>query len=71
MGYRTRVSPEGPDGGIDIVAHKDELGFEPPIIKVQVKSTEGSIGDPMVSALYGKVGAGEFGLMVALGTFTA
>ena len=30
MGYRTRVSPEGPDGGIDIVAHKDELGFEPP-----------------------------------------
>src|SRR5690606_36879283 len=23
MGYRTRVSPEGPDGGIDIIAHKD------------------------------------------------
>jgi restriction system protein len=71
MGYRTRVSPEGPDGGIDIVAHRDELGFEPPIIKVQVKSTEGSIGDPIVSALYGKVGAGEFGLLVTLGTFTA
>jgi len=71
MGYRTRVSPEGPDGGIDIVAHKDELGFEPPIIKVQVKSTEGSVGDPLVSSLYGKVGAGEFGLMVTLGTFTA
>ena len=71
MGYRTRVSPEGPDGGIDIVAHKDELGFEPPIIKVQVKSTEGSIGDPIVSALYGKVGASEFGLLVTLGTFTA
>jgi restriction system protein len=30
MGYRTRVSPEGLDGGIDVVAHKDELGFEPP-----------------------------------------
>ena len=28
MGYRTRISPEGPDGGIDIIAHKDELGFE-------------------------------------------
>lgn len=70
MGYRTRVSPEGPDGGIDILAHKDELGFEPPIIKVQVKSTEGSIGDPIVSALYGKVGSGEFGLLVTLGTFT-
>ncbi len=71
MGYQTRVSPEGPDGGIDILAHKDELGFEPPIIKVQVKSTEGSIGDPVVSALYGKVGPGEFGLLVTLGTFTS
>jgi restriction system protein len=37
---------------------------------VQVKSTEGSIGDPIVSALYGKVGTGEFGLMVTLGSFT-
>jgi restriction system protein len=70
MGYRTRVSPEGPDGGVDIIAHKDELGFEPPIIKVQVKSGEGSIGEPIVSALYGKVAANEFGLLITLGTFT-
>ncbi len=70
MGYRTRVSPEGPDGGIDIIAHKDELGFEPPIVKVQVKSTEGSTGDQLVSALYGKVSQGEYGLFVTLGTFT-
>ena len=70
MGYRTRVSPEGPDGGIDIVAHRDELGFEPPIIKVQVKSTEGKTGDPDVSALYGKVEANEHGLLVTLGSFT-
>ncbi|HEX4084168.1 MAG TPA: restriction endonuclease [Chthoniobacteraceae bacterium] len=71
MGYRCRVSPEGPDGGIDIVAHRDELGFEPPIIKVQVKSGEGSVGDPVTAALYGKVGTGEYGLLVTLGTFTA
>jgi restriction system protein len=70
MGYRTRVSEEGPDGGVDIVAHKDELGFEPPIIKVQVKSTEGSTSDPVVSSLYGKVASGEFGLLISLGTFT-
>ena len=44
---------------------------EPPIIKVQVKSNEGSIGDPVVSALYGKVSSGEFGLLVTLGTFTS
>jgi restriction system protein len=71
MGYRTRVSPEGPDGGIDIIAHRDELGFEPPVIKVQVKSTEGRVGDPETSSLYGKVGGAEHGLLVTLGTFTA
>lgn len=71
MGYRTRVSPEGPDGGIDIVAHKDELGFEPPIIKSQIKSTEGKVGDPDVSSLYGKVGANEHGLLFTLGNFTS
>lgn len=70
MGYRTRVSEEGPDGGIDIVAHKDALGLEPPIIKVQVKSTESTVGDPTVSALYGKVTSGEFGLVVTLGGFS-
>lgn len=71
MGYRTRVSPPGADGGIDILAHKDELGFEPPIIKVQVKSSVGSIGDPVISQLYGKVAHSEFGLFVTLGTFTS
>jgi restriction system protein len=71
MGYRTRVSPEGPDGGIDIIAHKDELGFEPPIVKVQVKSTEGNVGDPIVTALYGKIGTSEYGLVVTLGNFTS
>lgn len=71
MGYKTRVTPVGTDAGIDIIAHRDDLGFEPPIIKVQVKSTEGSVGDPIVSALYGKVDNGEFGLLVTLGTFTS
>lgn len=71
MGYRTRVSPEGADGGIDIIAHKDELGFEPPIIKVQVKSSEGTVGDPIVSQLYGKLTGNEYGLLVALSTFTS
>lgn len=70
MGYRTRVSEPGPDAGIDIIAHKDELGFEPPIIKVQVKSSEGSVGAPEVQALYGTVSNEEYGLLVTLGTFT-
>lgn len=70
MGYRTRVSPPGPDGGVDVIAHRDELGFEPPIIKVQVKAVEGSIGSQVVQALYGNVESREFGLLVTLGEFT-
>ncbi len=70
MGYHTRGVPPGPDGGIDILASRDELGAEKPLVKVQVKSSEGKIGDPDVSALYGKVHQDEFGLVVALGPFT-
>lgn len=70
MGYRTRVSPEGPDGGVDIVAHRDELGFEPPIIKVQVKSGDDSISNSLVASLNGTVAHGEYGMFVTLGTFT-
>ena len=69
MGYRTEISPAGTDGGIDIVAHKDELGFEPPIVKVQVKSGAGKVGGPEISQLIGNLGVGEFGLFVTLGTF--
>lgn len=70
MGYRTHVSSEGPDGGIDIIAHKDELGFEPPFIKVQVKSTSDNIGNDLVAQLYGNVGTSESGLFVTLGSYT-
>ena len=70
MGYKTRIAPPGPDGGIDIIAHRDELGFEPPIVKVQVKSTEGSTGDPAVSQLIGKLDPSEYGLFITLGTYT-
>lgn len=70
MGYRTRVSPEGADGGVDIVAHQDELGFVPPIIRVQVKSGAGNVGQPEVSALLGTLSPGEFGLVVTLAGFT-
>jgi restriction system protein len=69
MGYRTVESPRGTDEGIDIVAYRDELKLEPPIIKVQVKSTEGSVGGPDVKQLYGNLGTGELGLVVTLGTF--
>lgn len=69
MGYRTRMQPEGKHGGVDIIAHKDELGFEPPIIKIQVKSGEGNITPTEVSAFLGNVAPSEYGLFITLGTF--
>lgn len=71
MGFRTRVSPPGSDKGIDIVAHRDELGLERPVIRVQVKGGTGSIGDQEVSAFSAKVADTESGLFVTLGSYTA
>jgi restriction system protein len=70
IGYKTRVSPEGGDGGIDVLAFKDELGIEPPIIKVQVKSEDGNITPDKVQALYGNVETGEYGLFITLGSYS-
>jgi restriction system protein len=37
MGYKTRISPTGPDRGKDIIASPDGFGFESPRIVVEVK----------------------------------
>ena len=50
MGYFTQISPEGKDGGVDIVASRDALGVEPPIIKVQVKAGRTAAAGPVKSA---------------------
>lgn len=70
MGYYARVTKRSGDGGIDVIAHKDELGFEPPIIKVQCKQTLDQIGRPAVQQLHGAIEQGEHGLFVTLGTFS-
>lgn len=58
MGYTTYLTPKGRDDGIDIIAHKDLLGAEGLIIKIQVKHTENtkktaSTGLPEVQRLNG------------------
>lgn len=70
MGYTARVTPESGDGGVDVIAHRDRLGFEPPIVKVQCKRTLGQIGRPDVDRLLGTLGEGEYGLFVTLGGFS-
>ncbi len=70
MGYKARVSSKAGDGGVDVIAHKDELGFEPPIIKVQCKKSITSNGEPDVNQLLGALGDGEYGLFVNLGSYS-
>jgi restriction system protein len=70
MGYHTRVTSFSGDGGIDIIAHKDQLGFEPPIIKVQCKQTLSTIGGPPVQQLLGAIQNNEHALFVTLGNYT-
>jgi restriction system protein len=71
MGYHARVTKASGDGGIDVIAHRDELGFEQPIIKVQCKQTLGTNGRPDVQKLYGAIEKEEKGLFVTLGSFSA
>ena len=70
MGYHARVTKKSGDGGVDVIAHRDELGFEPPLIKVQCKQTFSTIGRPDVQKLDGAISHGEFGMFVTLGTFS-
>lgn len=69
MGYHARQTRKN-EPSVDVIAHKDHLGIEPPIIKVQVKSSPTTATDKDVSALYGKLSAGEYGLFITLGTFS-
>lgn len=67
MGYRTKVSPQGGDSGIDITAYKDEL---PPRILVQVKSQNGDINETTIQSLKGAMREGDYGLFVTLSNYT-
>ncbi|MBP5604783.1 MAG: restriction endonuclease, partial [Ruminiclostridium sp.] len=66
MGYRTTVSQQGGDSGIDIIAYKDEL---PPRILVQVKSNDKAITESVVSSFGGTMRPGDYGLFVTLSDY--
>jgi restriction system protein len=69
MGYHVRFTRKN-EPAVDLIAHRDHLGLEPPIIKVQVKSGEGTVSHNDVSALNGILSDREFGLFVALGSYS-
>ena len=70
MGYKTRVSPPGPDKGQDVLASPDGWGFEQPRIRVQVKHKQGTIGAPEMRSFIGGLRSGDRGLYVSTGGFT-
>jgi restriction system protein len=70
MGYTARVTARSNDGGVDVIAHMDALGFQPPIVKVQCKRVTSQTGSPEVNQLLGTLGEGEFGLFVNLGSYS-
>ena len=55
MGYRAHATRKTRDDGIDVIAHRDELGIEPPILKIQVKAHDGNIGADPVKAFYAMI----------------
>ncbi|QFY44538.1 restriction endonuclease [Candidatus Methylospira mobilis] len=71
QGYTTYRSPEGADGGADILAGSGPLGFEAPRLCIEVKSETTQIGREAVDKLLGamtKFNADQ-GLFVAWGGF--
>lgn len=70
MGYTARVTQRSGDGGVDVIAHRDKLGFEPPILKVQCKRKTDQVPRPEVDQLLGTLGEGEYGLFIGLGSFS-
>jgi len=70
MGYKTMVSPRGPDRGRDIMASPDGLGLEDPRIVVEVKHRLGQVGASEIRSFLGGLRQGIKGLYVSTGGFT-
>lgn len=71
MGYKTQVSPAGPDRGKDVIASPDGFGFEQPRIVVEVKHRPGhQMGSPEVRSFLGGRHKDDRGLFVSTGGFS-
>ncbi len=70
-GFSTRVSPPGPDGGVDIVAGAGAMGFDGPRLVVQVKSQYSPADVSVLRELKGTMAdyRADQGLLVCWGGF--
>lgn len=71
QGFATRVSPPGPDGGVDIVAGAGAMGFDGPRLVVQVKSQYAPADVTVLRELKGTMAdyRADQGLLVCWGGF--
>lgn len=71
QGFKTTVSPPGPDGAVDITASSGSLGLSKPRICVQVKSQDSPIGVTIYRELRDKTTRmnATHGLLVSWGGF--
>ena len=70
MGYKTTISPKGPDRGQDIKASPDGLGLEEPRIIVEVKHRSSQMGRKEITSFTGGLRQGNKGLYVSTGGFS-
>jgi len=70
-GWNTRVSPPGPDGGVDIFAGRGPLGLDAPRLCTQVKSQDTTADVTVYRTLQGTMQTfdAEQGLLVCWGGF--
>ena len=70
-GWVTKVSPPGPDGGVDILAGRGSLGLDAPRLCVQVKSQQNPADVTVYRTLQGTMQTfnAEQGLLVCWGGF--
>ena len=70
MGYNAHATRAVRDDGVDVTAHRDELGIEPPILKIQVKAHEANVGSDLVKAFYAMIHERDVGIFITTGGFT-
>ena len=70
MGYHVKLGARGADHKRDVMAYTDKLGLKDPVIRVEVKSQESTVGVDEVSKLGGYIKGNEKGLFVSRMGFT-
>ncbi len=71
MGYKARVTPKGPDRGVDVIASPDGLGLEEPRIKAEVKHRpKTAMGSQEIRSFLGGLRQGDRALYVSTGGFS-